>query len=165
MTIRPAKIEDAPLIDALLQACKVHMESNGIFQWTTAYPNPTITLEDIAKKQIYVLAGDKLAGMIVFNEEQEEEYAEVDWAFNNLPILVIHRLAVSPEFQGQGCARQLMDFVEDYALKNAYRSIRLDSFTKNPRALDLYKRRGYLVRGTVEFPGKTAPFHCFEKDI
>ncbi len=45
--------------------------------------------------------------------------------------MVIHRLAVDPEFQGLGLSSILMKYVENYAIKNSYFAIRLDAYTGN----------------------------------
>jgi ribosomal protein S18 acetylase RimI-like enzyme len=59
-----------------------------------------------------------------------------------------------------------MDFAEDYAKKNQYRSLRLDTFSKNPRNLRFYKARGYTKLGDVYFVKQSKdPFHSFEKVI
>jgi ribosomal protein S18 acetylase RimI-like enzyme len=74
----------------------------------------------------------------------------------------VHRLCLLPAFQGKGLAKQLMQFAEEYAVKNKYSSIRLDTYSKNFIALNLYDSLKYRRAGDVSFrAGKT--FHCFEK--
>ena len=58
---------------------------------------------------MYVLeAGTQKVGMMVLNEEQSPEYAEVDWKYSGRA-LVIHRLTIAPAFQRRGLATRLMD--------------------------------------------------------
>ncbi|MNI68827.1 Acetyltransferase YpeA [compost metagenome] len=75
----------------------------------------------------------------------------------------MHRLAVHPEIQGKGIARRLLAFAEDQAAREGYSSIRMDTYAKNDRALSLYLRLGYEVRGEVRFPGRIANFPVMEK--
>lgn len=93
------------------------------------------------------------------------EYQELIWSDEGGEVLVIHRLAVNPEWQKQGIGRQLMDFTENYAAEKGYTSIRLDAYSGNPRALNLYERRGYRKVGQVFFPERELPFYCYEKVI
>ncbi|HBF38124.1 MAG TPA: hypothetical protein DDW50_12470 [Firmicutes bacterium] len=78
---------------------------------------------------------------------------------------VIHRLAVNPEYQKQGIGRQLMDFAEKCALERGYTSIRLDAYSGNHRAVNLYENRGYKKVGQFFYPSREFPFYCYEKRI
>ncbi|MNN72431.1 putative acetyltransferase [compost metagenome] len=75
----------------------------------------------------------------------------------------MHRLAVHPEVQGKGIARKLIAFAEEYARQSGYSSIRLDTYSKNTRALALYPSLGYERRGEVFFPHRAVSFPVFEK--
>lgn len=165
MEIRLATLSEASHIDTLLQSCKADMDSKGIFQWTDVYPGSAITLDDIDKNQLHVLDDGEIVGLVVLNEDQEPEYVQVDWIEQNGKAMVVHRLAVAPEYQGRGYAKMLMDFAEEYAVDHNYTSIRLDAFTQNPRVLKFYEMRNYQIRGPVYFEGRTAPFYCLELDI
>jgi ribosomal protein S18 acetylase RimI-like enzyme len=74
---------------------------------------------------------------------------------------VVHRVCVATIFQGQGIAKKLMRFAEDYAGKTRYTSIRLDALAGNPISLGLYDSLGYRRCGT--FKGHQDDCYCFEK--
>jgi predicted amidohydrolase/GNAT superfamily N-acetyltransferase len=145
---------------------KNELAKNGIYQWTETYPTRPIIESDVNKGVLYVLKNDQeIIGAINLSEEQEPEYDTVKWNDKNSNILVIHRLVIDPRFQGKGYARKLMDFAETYACKNKYSSIRLDAYSQNKRVIEFYKKRKYVIRGTVNFPEREFPFHCMEKEI
>jgi len=50
---------------------------------------------------------------------------------------IIGTINISKE-QGNGFARKLMDFAEDYAEKKGYTSIRLDAFSQNERVIKFF---------------------------
>ena len=78
--------------------------------------------------------------------------------------IYVHRLAVDPKYQGKGYGIKLMDFIEENALKKGYKSIRLDTFSKNKRNINFYKKRGYLKIEDIYFPNQSIyPFYCLEK--
>jgi len=56
-----------------------------------------------------------------------------------------------------------MNFAEEYAIENNYKSIRLDAYSANVAAVRLYEKRGYNKIGQVFFPHRKYPFYCFEK--
>lgn len=60
-------------------------------------------------------------------------------------------------------SRRLIAFAEEFARSGGYSSIRLDTYAKNDKALKLYPSLGYLQRGEIRFPGRTAVFPVFEK--
>lgn len=151
---------------AIYDACRVAMAQEGLHQWTPEYPSHGIISEDIAKGQLYGILVDGVpVAAIALSEEQEPEYAGVDWSATEERVLVVHRLAVHPNHQHGGMAMRLMDFAEAFAKRNGYGAIRLDAYSGNPRVLRLYARRGYVHRGTVRFLGRELPFHCLEKSI
>ncbi len=164
MKIKEVTITQRDEVFQLIMDCRKAMEEEGVFQWTDQYPTLKIISNDIQKGNLYRLTKNgKIAGVININELQDPEYKQVKWENSDVKIMVIHRLAVHPEFQKQGLAKRLMDFAENYAIENNYTSIRLDAFSNNPRALRFYENRDYQRRGEVFFPGRELPFYCYEK--
>ena len=164
MKIKKVTITQKDEVFQLIMDCRKAMEEEGVFQWTDQYPTLKIISNDIQKGNLYRLTKNgKIAGVININELQDPEYKQVKWENSDVKIMVIHRLAVHPEFQKQGLAKRLMDFAENYAIENNYTSIRLDAFSNNPRALRFYENRDYQRRGEVFFPGRELPFYCYEK--
>jgi GNAT superfamily N-acetyltransferase len=99
--------------------------------------------EDIESQPVYALrVGMQKAGMVVLNEEQTPEYAEVDWKYFGRA-LVSHRLTIDPAYQRRGLATRLMDFTEEFAFTERYNCIRLDAFTRNCLR---------QTSGTIKFP-------------
>jgi ribosomal protein S18 acetylase RimI-like enzyme len=56
-----------------------------------------------------------------------------------------------------------MDFAENYAAEKGFSSIRLDAYSGNSRALNLYERRGFRRVGQFFSPRRELPFYCYEK--
>ena len=164
MLIELAKISEIPNILSMTNACRLHMESKNIFQWTTEYPSEEKFLSDIDRQELYVLKKVGLIiGCIVISTLMDEEYKEVTWLSPNSKNLYIHRLAVHPLEQGKGYAQQLMDFAEDFARKGGFNSIRLDTFSQNKRNQRFYEARGYKKLEDIYFPEQSSyPFHCYE---
>jgi ribosomal protein S18 acetylase RimI-like enzyme len=155
---QPAHLDRVMEIVAL---CVSQIQAAGSDQWDEVYPSRAILDADIAGRSLYLLldAGETL-GAIVLNETQAPEYEELTW-YREKP-LVVHRLCVHPARQKAGAARILMDFAEAAAVQRGYDSVRLDTYTGNPRAVALYDRRGYRIAGYVRFPRRKLPFVCFE---
>lgn len=166
MKILRGKIEDLELIFSLIKSCVEHMNKIGIDQWDDYYPNLEVIKEDIEDESLFVLKDDNnILGIITLNEKQEEEYLDIEWQYSEGKQLIIHRLAISPNYQGRGLGDQLMKFAEEKAKELNYSSIRLDTYTKNKKALRFYEVRDYIKRGVMHFPHRQDPFIAFEKKL
>lgn len=164
MKIALAEPHQAAAIGAVYDACRAVLARAGVHQWTSTYPSRGTVADDIARACLYVcLDGAEPAAVVTLDALQEPEYADVAWRVREGPVLVVHRLAVHPDYQRRGLATRLMDFAEAHARQHVCAAIRLDAFSGNPGALGLYERRGYARRGLVYFSGRDLPFHCFEK--
>lgn len=113
------------------------MESDNIFQWDDKYPDRRTIEDDIRNQTMYGLNNGVLCGMVVLNEMQAPEYAQVNWKYKDDKPFVVHRLCVKPANQGSGIATRLMIFSEEYAKERKYKNIRLDAFIQNPAAVGL----------------------------
>lgn len=164
MAIEKITIEQLDEVFAIYKDCKTALDRQGIFQWTDKYPVQSIVEADILAKELYgIVEEDKCKGLICLNEKQSPQYETIEWQYTGGKVLVIHRLAVAPDYQKQGIARQLMDFAENFAKEKGYAAIRLDAYSINTRSVTLYVNRGYNNCGQVLFEGRQHPFFCFEK--
>lgn len=152
-------------VKEIAEACAKNMIENNIFQWNDKYPSREVFKEDIKNKSLYVSKiNQEVVGCIMFSSRKDDVYKTVNWITKDEYNLYIHRLAVHPIFQKRGIARKMMDFAEDFAKSNNYISIRLDTFSQNPRNNKFYKSRGYKKLDDVYFPKQSEfPFHCYEK--
>jgi ribosomal protein S18 acetylase RimI-like enzyme len=140
------------------------MQAGGSDQWDDSYPNREVITGDIEQGTLFVCTDNgTIGGILVLDENQAEQYGAIKWSQEQGSHLIMHRLAVHPEIQGKGIARKLIAFAEEHARQGGYASIRLDTYAKNGRALKLYPSLGYVQRGEIQFPGRTAAFPVFEK--
>ena len=163
--IELATLNELDRVKEIAEACAKNMIENNIFQWNDKYPSREIFKEDIKNKSLYVSKiNQEVVGCIMFSFRKDDVYKTVNWITEDEYNLYIHRLAVDPIFQKRGIARKMMDFAEDFAKSNNYISVRLDTFSQNPRNNKFYKSRGYNKLDDVYFPKQSQfPFHCYEK--
>ena len=162
--IRLARSSDIPSILTITKACAKHMVSNGIFQWNEHYPTRKAFEKDIKRNELFILIhNDVPIGCIVISTYMDEEYIPIRWLASSGNNIYIHRLAVHPDFQKRGFAKQLMDFAEQFGKSKGFTSIRLDTFSQNTRNQKFYEQRGYKRLGDIYFPKQSEhPFHCYE---
>ena len=166
MIIRKAKNTDLDNIMKMYKSCVAGMLKNGIDQWDENYPNTDIIRADI-KVRTYFIAelNGEIVGGINLDENQDPTYLTIDWADKKNQFLVVHRLAVVEEKWGVGIGKELMLFVEEFVVEEGYQSIRLDTYSGNPKAMDFYRRLGYTELGTIDLKPDKDKYYCFEKII
>lgn len=162
--IKKATKNDVNAIMAIIRACAKAMVAKGIYQWNKHYPNAKAFEVDIDRNELYVLLiNQEIIGCITISTVKDEEYLPIKWLTKTENNIYIHRLSIHPKHQGKGYAQQLMDFAEDYAVKNNYASVRLDTFSQNKRNQKFYEQRGYKRLGNIYFPKQSNyPFYCYE---
>ncbi len=148
LTFRKAKTEDLPEILCLYKAVVENMISSGINQWSDEYPNKEVLSEDIRKEELILGVIDgRIAAAFVMNEFADEDYYKADWQYPHASWCVVHRLCVSPALHRQGLATAVMMYVEETAKVLGYEAIHLDTFSGNPKALNLYHKLGFTDVG------------------
>jgi len=162
--IRKGNLTDINRILKITKACTEHMIENNIFQWNAFYPNKNVFEKDVAREELYVIEADsELIGCVAISTLMDKEYIPVSWLTQSGKNLYIHRLAVHPKYQGIGYAQQLMSFAENFAVSHQFKSIRLDTFSKNLKNQKFYELRGYKRLGEIRFPNQSEyPFYCYE---
>ena len=141
------------------------MNDRGNEQWNEEYPKPEKFQKDVDSGTLFALMdGRKVLGIIVISEEQDEQYADVQWNDRGGRPLALHRIAVDPMHHKKGIADKLMTFAEGYARKNCYTSLRVDTYHKNDRSQALIAKWGFQrLPGHINFPECKGPYFCYEK--
>ncbi len=163
MVIRPANPGDVPQVMTIVARCVRDLQARGIDQWDDIYPNEEILSEDVRAGGLFVASrGGVTVGAVCVNDVQPELYRAVAWRCPDDHPLMIHRLCVDPECQGQGIGLRLMRFAEAFARRKGCRSIRLEVYPTAAAAVGLYTRLGYALVGQVRFPRRRLAFDCME---
>lgn len=166
MIIRKAKINELDEIMNMYASCVDGMQKANIDQWDSTYPNRKIISEDIRNKSFYIfLINDKIIGGINIDKIQDKTYLDVEWKDKGNKFLVVHRLAVRQEFWKKGIGNKLMIFAESLVKEKKLNSIRLDTYSSNPIAINFYLNLGYIKKGEIFLKPNKNEYYCFEKLI
>lgn len=139
------------------------MQSYGNTQWNEDYPQEKDFLADIQKGDLYVSERNgSLIGFVCINKKEPAEYADLAWSIQE-PAMIVHRMAVNPAYRKQGIATSLMNFVDEYALKNNISYLKTDTYSINNKMNALFLKCNYKRVGEMSFLGKEKPFYCYEK--
>ena len=166
MIIRKADKTDLENIMKLYRSCVAGMIINGIDQWDESYPNPEILIADLQAGTYYVAQiKEEIIGGINIDQNQDTTYLALDWEDKSDSFLVVHRLGVKEEFWNKKIGKDLMLFTEKLVIEKGMKSIRLDTYSGNPKAMEFYRRLGYRELGTIDLKPNKDKYFCFEKII
>ena len=166
MIIRKANKKDLNNIMKMYKSCVTGMLKNGIDQWDETYPNTEIISEDLNVGTYYVSEMDGvIIGGVNIDKNQDDTYLSIDWEDKSDSFLVVHRLGVKEEFWNKKIGKYLMLFTENLVIEKGLKSIRLDTYSGNPKAMEFYRRLGYTELGTIDLKPEKDKYYCFEKII
>ena len=166
MIIRKANKTDLENIMKMYKSCVKGMLENGIDQWDDTYPNTEIISEDLNVGTYYVAEIDgTIIGGVNVDKNQDDTYLALDWEDKSDSFLVVHRLGVKEELWNKKIGKDLMLFTENLVIEKGLKSIRLDTYSGNPKAMGFYRRLGYTELGTIDLKPDKEKYFCFEKII
>ena len=166
MRIRKGKISDLGNIMIMYKSCVKGMIANDIDQWDDTYPDIETINQDLEKQSYYVVEEKgEIIGGINIDQNQDKNYLDIDWEDKSNSFLVVHRLGVKEEFWNKKIGKDLMLFTEKLVIEKGLKSIRLDTYSGNPKAMEFYRRLGYRELGSINLKPNKNEYYCFEKII
>lgn len=170
MLIRFSQLNDIPRILEIINDAKALLKSLNIDQWQNGYPNLEQIENDIQNKESYVITTDDgiIAATTMFTLRSEPTYKKVyegKWIIDESePYGVIHRLAMSKDFRGQGIAKFVFEELHQQLQEKGIQSLKIDTHEDNKGMQSLIKKMGYQYCGII-FTGYGAKRLAFEKVI
>lgn len=153
--LRKAEIQDKDTIWEIIQQSIERRRIDGSTQWQNGYPNQQTIESDLAKNFGFVLTvNDEIAVYVALIFNDEPAYSTIDGAWlTDGEFVVIHRVAVSEKFAGQGLAKKLFDLIEDFVSSQNVHSIKVDTNYDNVAMLKILADKGYTYCGEVFLAG------------
>lgn len=162
---RKANATDIDIIWEIIQQSIERRRKDGSDQWQNGYPNLQTVESDVEKGFGHVLTVNNDVAVyvaLIFNDEPAYSSIEGAWLTTG-EFLVIHRIAVSEKFAGQGLVKKLFDYVEDFVRSQNVQSIKVDTNFDNIAMLKILESKGYSYCGEVVLSGGVRK--AFEKVV
>jgi GNAT superfamily N-acetyltransferase len=161
--MRKAVMEDTKGIMEIIKETISEMRTYNNIQWDESYPQEKDFMNDIQRGDLYVAEREgKLVGFVCINKVEPVEYDELKWPLNE-DCMVVHRMAVNPNYRRSGIGTELLKFVDELALANNIRYLKTDTYSINTKMNLLFTKCGYDLVGEMSFLGKEKPFYCYGK--
>ena len=163
ITLVKALEADLEEVHALCQRVAACTPSSG---WSSDYPSRELLANDISTQSLYkVLHEGKIISIMQIRPwstfMKGEEAADIEtWNKHAANPCGLGRFCISPDFQGQGLGRRVMQKTLETAKQMGYDSARFHTETANPVANHLYESMGFSNMGMVSEYG--LDFFCYE---
>ena len=142
--------EIAQLYDDLNDYLAEH--DNGPRWKKGVYPLREHAERAVAEGTLYEAVIDgRIAGAVVYSREQDEAYREIHWQIGfDVPVIVINKLAVHPDYMRCGVAKALLNYAVELGRTQGIKAIRLDTYEENVSAIKLYEKCCFQYMGRVD---------------
>lgn len=114
------------------------------------HPTDTMLQSYIDSREMYLyMDGKNIAGMAAITMYQGADYQEILWNqnLNDDEVASLHLLTVTPDYQGKGVSKKMMEAIVSLAMENGKKAIRLDTLASNIPARHMYEKLGFAYRG------------------
>ncbi len=153
--IRQATVGDIDQIAGLYDVLNDYLAAGTNYPgWRKdIYPTRKDAEAGLLEGNLYVVTeNDRIAGTVILSHHPEPAYNSAKWLIecDYSQIIVIHTLAVHPDFLSKGVGKYIMDFALHHAGAAGMSSVRLDVYEKNMPAIRLYEQSGFTYIDTVD---------------
>lgn len=154
MIIRETRQEDIKQVMAIIRMAQQSLYSSHIDQWQDGYPNKEVIMEDIRKKQSYVVEIDgNVIGTAVISTDKEHTYDKIkngEWLTEEKgTYVVVHRIATHDSYKRQGIAGKLLAWAEKVGKEHRVGSIRIDTHPENLIMQSWLNKNGFTYCGWI----------------
>lgn len=159
MRIRRADAHDAAGLLSLYASC-IRLP---FCAWNAEYPNAEILADDLSNEAVYLLDenGLPLAAVSVLTRSLWA-HDGIPWQLNDRPVMLA-RVCVRPELQGQGLAARFLSGVLEALSAQGFRAARLAVDKNHLAAIRLYEKLSFSRCGEVY--KYEEDFFCYERPL
>ncbi len=153
--MRPATVDDIPVIVATLEEARSLLAADGIDQWQNGtgpnFKNVALDLE-FGWGRVFTVKGSvaATAALVDVNDPNYNELLEGAWEEPETPgpYATIHRVAVSPAYRGQHVAQLFYRRLIEEARVRGFAELRVDTHPQNVRMQHVIENSGFKRVGT-----------------
>ncbi len=158
--IIPATSEDT---EAVLRLYREEKGRRFCF-WNEDYPNRETIDYDLSREALFIMKDEKGEIMAAISVEKDEEVDRLScWSLTLQPGGEFARLAVKPDVQKQGLARQMVSYILKVLKERGCKSVHILVNKDNVPAIRVYKHFAFRTAGECEMYDQH--FLCYEKKL
>lgn len=131
--------------------------------WNEHYPTMEEIHFDLSRDSLFIMKdGEKIIAAASIDQDEQVEQLDC-WSSTLAPGAEMSRLAVDPDYQNQGLAREMLLHGMAVMKERGYKSIHFLVNKHNVKALNSYNHLSFDIVGECFMYEQ--PFLCYEKEI
>lgn len=131
--------------------------------WNEHYPTMEEIDFDLSRDSLFIMKdGEKIIAAASIDQDEQVEQLDC-WSSTLAPGAEMSRLAVDPDYQNQGLAREMLLHGMAVMKERGYKSIHFLVNKHNVKALNSYNHLSFDIVGECFMYEQ--PFLCYEKEI
>ena len=165
MEFRLAKEIDREKIEKIYEDGSLKLKSLGINQWQGNEKPNLNNFSNLNENDIIYVLEDKeiiVSTLIIYDKDEDYENNLVGTWNSPKPYVALHRIATLSGARKKGYGRKIIEFAENYARENNFKSVRIDTHRENKSMQNLLNSMEYNYVGIVYLGGKRERF-AYEK--
>ena len=165
MEFRLAKEVDREKIEKIYEDGSLKLKSLGINQWQGNEKPNLNNFSNLNENDIIYVLEDKeiiVSTLIIYDKDEDYENNLVGTWNSPKPYVALHRIATLSGARKKGYGRKIIEFAENYARENNFKSVRIDTHRENKSMQNLLSSMEYNFVGLVFLDGKRERF-AYEK--
>lgn len=165
MEFRLAKEIDREKIEKIYEDGSLKLKSLGINQWQGNEKPDLNNFSNLNENNIIYVLEDKeivVSTLIIYDKDEDYENNLVGTWNSPKPYVALHRIATLSGARKKGYGRKIIEFAENYARENNFKSVRVDTHRENKSMQNLLNSMEYNYVGIVYLGGKRERF-AYEK--
>lgn len=165
MEFRLAKEIDREKIEKIYEDGSLKLKSLGINQWQGNEKPNLNNFSNLNENDIIYVLEDKeiiVSTLIIYDKDEDYENNLVGTWNSPKPYVALHRIATLSGARKKGYGRKIIEFAENYAKENNFKSVRVDTHRENKSMQNLLNSMEYNYVGIVYLGGKRERF-AYEK--
>lgn len=150
-TLVQAQEEEISQCFEILNSARAFQREQGFVQWPDGYPPRSAIEEDVRSGKGYVVKADgQIACYMCIGLDGDPAYPAIKGAWHSdRPYVVIHRLAMAPQFRNRGLSSRIFQLIEEFCNTAGISNLRIDTDEKNARMRYILEKNGFYYCGTV----------------
>lgn len=170
LKITQANMADLPVVWEIINECGIQLSSINLPYWSLHYTHEFVT-HMLEEHEVYVGYNDQSpVGTVTFSMQPPHYYVSDHYLerFTRSTDVsgYVMTVAVSPKYQSQGYASQLISFAEHIAKERGGLWLRLDCREESPGLVRFYEKRGYTKVGSApQNEGSNENYWLMEKSL
>jgi GNAT superfamily N-acetyltransferase len=145
VNVRRAKLDDVPVVAAMLDEATAFVRTKGRDQWRVPYPQEKLRAS-VTDGSLYLVDvdGEPAATFTLLLDDPKF------WGERPPDAVYLHKLAVRRAFAGRGLGARIVEWVGEEAARVGRAFVRLDCQRDLPGIREYYERLGFELREEVE---------------